>query len=382
MIRIESPENCCGCTACESVCPHQAIVMEPDVLGFLYPKVNEDKCVDCGACDKVCQFNDKYDVSQNLKTPVPYAARHKNMSEVMKSRSGAVFAAISDFILEQGGVVYGVGYKEHFRVVHKRATTKEERDEFRGSKYVQSDLRGIFRQVKQDLKEGKLVLFSGTPCQTAGLNAFVGARLRENLYLTDIVCHGVPGPFIWRDYLDYLERKQGSRIVEVNFRDKEKYGWKAHKETFKFENGGGRLSFSYLFYQHITFRHSCGVCHFTNLKRPSDITLADYWRWERTDPNINTDNKGVSLIICNTEKGAKLFEAIKDRLNVIPAELPNIMQQQLSMPSAIHPKRMEFEEYYAKHGFENTMCHFGFMGWMREFQMWKKRIKRKIRTLI
>ena len=136
--------------------------MEPDTLGFLYPKVNESKCIDCGLCEKVCQFNDNYDKSQNLSTPDVYGARHKDINEVMRSRSGAAFVAISDYILEQGGIVYGCGYKGHFRVVHKRATTKEVRDEFRGSKYVQSDLTGIYRQVKEDLKHGLTVLFSGT----------------------------------------------------------------------------------------------------------------------------------------------------------------------------------------------------------------------------
>lgn len=240
MIKITDPKDCCGCTACASICAHDAITMEPDTLGFLYPKVDESKCVDCGLCDKVCQFNDNYDRSLNLEKPIAYAARHKDINEVMKSRSGAAFVAISDYILEQGGVIYGAGYKDHFRVAHKRATTKEERDEFRGSKYVQSDLTGVFRQVKEDLKNGLTVLFSGTPCQTSGLNAYVGKRLRENLILVDIVCHGVPGPFLWRDYIAYLERKQGDQIVTVNFRDKELYGWKAHKESYIFKMGGAK----------------------------------------------------------------------------------------------------------------------------------------------
>ena len=128
--------------------------MEPDVLGFLYPKVDVSKCIGCGLCKKVCQFNDNYDKTQNLSHSIVYAARHKDVNEIMKSRSGATFVAISDYILEQGGVVYGAGYKNHFRVVHKRAATKAERDEFRGSKYVQSDLTGVFKQVKEDLKSG------------------------------------------------------------------------------------------------------------------------------------------------------------------------------------------------------------------------------------
>ncbi len=211
--------------------------MKSDALGFLYPVVDESKCTNCGLCEKVCAFNDKYDTSLNLPEPIAYGARQKNIDEVMKSRSGAVFAAVADYVLEQGGVVYGVGYTDHFRVVHKRATTKEECNEFRGSKYVQSDINGTFRQVKKDLKDGLTVLFSGTPCQTSGLNSYVGKKLRTKLILIDLVCHGVPAPYIWRDYLAYLEKKQGDVITWVDFRDKSQFGWSAHKETFKFKMG-------------------------------------------------------------------------------------------------------------------------------------------------
>ena len=186
MIKINNPADCCGCTACASVCAHDAIIMQPDSLGFLYPKIDESKCVDCGLCEKVCSFNDNYETSNNFEKPLAYAARHKKMSEIETSRSGAAFIAMSDYILEQGGVVYGAGYADHFRVVHKRATTKEERNEFKGSKYVQSDLNTVFRQVKKDLRDGLTVLFSGTPCQTSGLNSYVGKKLRENLFLVDI----------------------------------------------------------------------------------------------------------------------------------------------------------------------------------------------------
>lgn len=169
MIKIIDKKNCCGCTACASICVHGAIAMLPDSLGFLYPVVDASKCVNCGLCEKVCSFNDNYDVSANFTIPEAFAVRHKDLREIMKSRSGASFAAISDWVFYQGGVVYGVGYKDHFVVAHKKAINIKERDEFRGSKYVQSDLRGVYAQVKKDLKDGYLVLFSGTPCQTAGL---------------------------------------------------------------------------------------------------------------------------------------------------------------------------------------------------------------------
>ena len=382
MIEIKNKEQCCGCTACASVCPHDAIDMKPDGLGFLYPEVDLQKCTDCHLCEKVCAFNDNYDTSLNLSKPDVYGARHKNPEEVETSRSGAAFIAISDWILAQGGVVYGAGYKDHFRVAHKRATTKEERNEFKGSKYVQSDLSDVFKQVKRDLKNGLIVLFSGTPCQTAGLNSYIGKKLRSNLYLVDIVCHGVPGPYIWRDYIAYLEKKQGSEICWVDFRDKQKFGWKAHHETFKFVKGGGKMTFTYAFYQHIMFRHSCGVCHFCNTRRPSDITIADFWGWEKTDPNFNKDDKGVSLILVNTEKGQQLFDAIKGDLNYFPAELENVLQTHLRKPSDIHPKREEFEKDYSKHGLVHAFKKFGIMGWKHNYHIYKRKVKNKLNRII
>ncbi len=341
MIHITDPADCCGCTACASICAHDAITMQPDCMGFLYPTVNTTLCTDCGLCETVCAFNEHYDTSLNLPQPEAYAARHKNMKEVETSRSGAAFIAISDWILQQGGSVYGAGYTDHFRVVHKRATTREERDEFKGSKYVQSDMGKVFRQVKQDLKNGMIVLFSGTPCQTSGLNAYIGKKLCKNLYLVDIVCHGVPAPYLWRDYLSYLEKKQGAKICWVNFRDKQEFGWKAHKETFKFVRGGGKV-----------------------------------------DPNINSDDKGVSLILINTEKGQKLFEAIQHDLNTIPATLDKCLQPNLKHPTIIHPQRMDFERDYKKYGFSYVMKKYGNNERRHKLKSTIKKIKNKIKRII
>ena len=139
---------------------------------------------------------------------------------------------------------------------------------------------------------------------------------------------------------------------------------------------GGKINYTHLFYRHILFRHSCGECHYTNLHRPSDITIADYWGWQKTDPEFNADNKGCSLVLCNTEKGQKLFDAIKDRMNTIPAELPNVMQKHLSKPSAIHPRRMDFERYYIKGGFEYAARKTGMVGWRHTLDIVIKRIKK------
>lgn len=386
MIQITNKADCCGCTACASVCAHHAISMKPDALGFLYPKVDTEKCTNCGLCEKVCAFNSNYDKSLNLAQPLAYAARHKDMKEVETSRSGAAFIAISDYVLDNGGVVYGAGYTDHFRVIHKRATTKQERDEFKGSKYVQSDLNHVFLQIKKDLKDGLTVLFSGTPCQTAGLNSFIGKKLREHLILVDIVCHGVPSPYIWKDYIAYLEKKHKDSICLVNFRDKQLFGWTAHHETFKFSNIMREKliskSFTYLFYEHIMFRLSCGVCPYTNTRRPSDITIADFWGWEKTDPNINTDDKGVSLILINTKKGNMIFDSIKSQMITIPAKLEDCLQPNLQHPSAIHPKRMQFEHDYQRKGFSYIMRKYGDIGWKYQIRRILRKVKRTIKSHI
>ena len=365
MIQINDKADCCGCTACASVCPKDAILMEPDVLGFKYPKVDLDKCINCGLCEKVCAFNVNYDRSLNLDEPELYAARHKDIHEIETSRSGAAFIAISDYILENGGIVYGVGYNDHFRVVHKCAINKEERNEFKGSKYVQSDLDGIFRQVRNDLKNGKVVLFSGTPCQTAGLNSFVGKKLRENLILVDIVCHGVPSPYIWRDYLMYVENKYKSKVVKVDFRDKSRIGWSGHIESFIFDSGEKIESKIYtdLFQQNVMLRPSCSICYFTNYNRPSDFTLADYWGWEKISSNFNKDNKGCSLLFINTQKASFIFDVICNRLNFVKTTKDKCEQPNLQTPSKIKQNFNDFINDYRRDGFNGILKKYSILNY-------------------
>lgn len=382
MINIQDRSNCCGCTACASICAHNAISMEPDSMGFKYPGVDVSKCVNCGLCEKVCAFNENYDKSLNLQEPLAYGVRHKDMNEVATSRSGAAFIAISDWVLDNDGVVYGAGYTGHFRVVHKRATTKEERNEFKGSKYVQSDMNDVFRQVKSDLKAGLKVLFSGTPCQVAGLASFVGKKLRENLYLVDIVCHGVPAPNIWRDYLAYVEKKYNDTAIAADFRDKTELGWAAHRESFTFKSGKvHRNTYTYLFYEHIMFRPSCEKCHYTNLQRPSDITIADFWGWEKTDNTINSDDKGISLVFCNTNKGCDLYSIIKGSVNYVPVKIEDCLQPNLQHPSIMHRDCADFECRYKKHGFLHIAKRYGDLGWRYVLKRFVQKSRTAIRLL-
>lgn len=368
MIRLKSPEECCGCSACARICAHGAITMEPDALGFNYPRVDANLCTNCGLCEKVCAFGSGYATDGNLTQPLVYAVRHKDRQTMATSRSGGAFIAFSDRMLEQGGTVYGAAFEDRFRVVHKRAASKAERDAFKGSKYVQSDMGTAFASVLADLRAGGPVLFSGTPCQTAGLRSFLAMKRADTrrLYLCDIVCHGVPAPYVWRDYLAYQEKRHGRRITGVNFRDKHELGWAAHQESFTFEGGKGVVYsdiFTRAFYAHILFRPACGVCPYTNFRRPSDITLGDYWGWQRVDPQFGADDKGVSLVLVNTRQGERLFDAVSQRLDYLKSSPELAGQPNLRHPSEIHPDSALFEQDFAGRGFEYAMKRRGLLGW-------------------
>lgn len=358
-------DDCCGCTLCSTVCPKQAITMKPDVMGFLYPDIEDSKCIDCGKCVRFCNFKEDYKTPFALDKPIAYGGRHKSLDEVAKSQSGAAFVVLSDYILSQGGVVYGVGYKEFFRAAHKRAATIEERDEFRGSKYVQSDMSGIYEQVKADLQEGRKVMFTGTPCQVAAVASYIGDKeLRANLFLMDIVCHGVPGPFMWRDYLHFLESKENQKLTSVNFRDKKYKGWHAHVESFTFEHTYTyTYTYTYLFYSHINLRYSCGQCPYTNFRRVSDVTVSDFWGVEKSKAaRLGADNKGCSLFLVNTEKGKLWFDSVKPSLDFIAVDLDECIQPQLLHPAKLHKKRNKFEEDFTKYGFAYVRRKYGNVG--------------------
>ncbi len=383
MIQVQDKRECCGCTACASICNHEAIHMQVDEMGFKYPVVDISKCVECGLCEKVCAFQEHYDTASNFQEPFVYAVRHKNNKEIKTSRSGAMFTALSDFIFERKGIVYGVGFADHFRVVHKRITNREDCKDLKGSKYVQSDLTDIFRSVKKDLADGFPVLFSGTPCQTSGLHSFLGKKEWENLYLCDIVCHGVPSPKVWADYLEYVETKENRLIEKVNFRDKER-GWKAHFESFVFQGGKKIITrtFTDLFYKHLILRPSCSSCKFTNTRRPSDITIADFWGWEKAVPGFNDDDLGCSLVFVNTPKGDQLFKHILPEIHAIQTDLAHCMQPNLEHPSVFSPKYDSFWKDYQRKGFDFVVKKYGDKGFRHKISQFKSKVKRIIKYCI
>ena len=256
-----------------------------------------------------------------------YIVKQKDIKSRMLSRSGGVFAAVSDLILDAGGVVYGCALDDKFDAYHKRATTKEERDAFRGSKYVQSDMKDAMKQVLEDLRNGKLVLFSGTPCQIAGIKGICPKDYSEQLLCMDIVCHGVPSPAVWNAYKSYMEKKYHGKITAVDFRNKSKHGWWEHIESVKihgFEHDS--QIYKNLFYEHNILRECCYECPYKNLDRQGDITIADAWGIAMAAPDFD-DNHGVSLVLANTDKGQKWLEKAFSECEYRECDIADYMQE-------------------------------------------------------
>lgn len=248
--------------------------------------------------------------------PIAFAAKSIYPEVRSNSRSGGVFTGISDVILNNNGVIYGCKMDQDGVIFHARAVNAEERNLFRGSKYVESDLKNCFRQVVADLSEGRYVLFSGTSCQVAGLLSFLRAKKvnSELLITVDIVCHGVPSSKIWTEYRRYLEDKWDGKIESYEFRNKNKFGWVSNIETVVISGKSHDTNdYTQLFYNHHILRPSCFCCRFKDIPRNSDITLADFWGIDKVLPKFN-DGKGVSLVLVNSEKGKHIFESCSEQL--------------------------------------------------------------------
>lgn len=369
MISVNKLEKCCGCSACVNICPKHAINFATDYLGFHYPEVDQDKCIKCGLCLKVCKFKDDNISITNNIIPDIYGIRNKNIDELNFSQSGGAFWIIAQILIKRGYIIYGVGLDEHFTAKHKRATSLKECKEFRGSKYTQSELCDIFKKVKIDLLNNLKVLFVGTPCQIDGIKSFLGNLANRNLITIDIVCHAVPSPKIWQNYLDYIEEKYNQKIKTVNFRDK-RYGWHSHFETFILENGAIITDNIHrmFFYNHLTIRPSCTRCIYTNFRRVSDITIGDFWGWEKYHKEWN-DNKGVSLVIVNTDLGKRLFELMKDNCLYIKSNTKECIQPQLIAPIKANKKYNKFTNDFERYGFNYVLEHYGDFGWRYWFRI-------------
>lgn len=336
-------EHCTGCEACAQRCPKQCITMIPGEFGFLYPKIDRVKCVDCHFCEKVCPINKD---RQELPNQVAYAAVHQDKQILLNSTSGGAFTALATAVLNNNGIVYGVSMDD-FIVQHVRVDSAKDLAGLRGSKYLQSRIGRVFLQAEQDLKTGRKVLFSGTPCQIDGLKQFL-CKDYDNLLTADIVCHGVGSQAYFDKFISSI-REREPKIREIKFRSKRFSGWSVTSGALVLEGNGkerykpfyNHEQYYYRFFlEGSIYRRSCYLCKYANLNRPGDFTLGDFWGVERLRLPINTYN-GCSLVIVNSLRGMQIIDALSE-LKLVPVPVKEAIKgnEQLFNPSKLTDTRV------------------------------------------
>ncbi len=300
---------CCGCGACELVCPKKCIKMIYDEEGFLYPILDKELCIHCGLCEIHCPIIKE---TKNNKVLFSYGLIHRENNITKNSSSGGAFTAIAEYVLSNDGVVFGCAFNENIEAKTICIESRTDLYKLRGSKYVQCDTNKQYKNIKTFLDKGRIVLYCSTPCQIAGLKSYL-SKDYDNLFLIDLFCHGTPSPKLFEKYITWLGEKYGSKISNYCFRDK-KYGWSA-KGYFKTEfnheyelNGSDPYYYSFLMGR--TYRPVCYQCKYANPQRTGDITIGDFWGVEKNHPNINTE-EGVSAVLINNLKGQKVLDYIK-----------------------------------------------------------------------
>lgn len=335
---------CCGCSACYDICPQSAIKMIEDNEGFYYPNIDSSKCINCGLCEVICPT---HNLKRNLTKSEAFAAYYLKENIRLMSSSGGIFSALADYVLTNNGVVYGAAFDVNFEVSHSRITDKSDLNKLRGSKYVQSDCTGIYKQCRNDLNDEKLVLFTGTPCQVEALKKFL-IKEYENLITIDLACHGVPSRLVWRKYVKRISAINKLPIKNINFRVKDK-SWKRYSIRFSFDDNTTYIKdvnqepFMIGFLQNLYLRPSCYQCQFKSIERVSDITIADFWGVENNYPELD-DDKGISLIIIHSNQGTKLLKAIKRSIFIKSVDLDCAIKYNLAIVKAseVNSKRAAF----------------------------------------
>ncbi|SDJ24883.1 4Fe-4S dicluster domain-containing protein [Lachnospiraceae bacterium G41] len=324
--------DCCGCLGCVSVCPNSAIGVITNRKGFLYPQIDETKCIHCGACVRFCQFSNT--ILPPKDKVESYVCVLNNKYELNSSSSGGVFFAVSDYVLKNGGVVYGAVMDDDFYVRITRADNVNERNQMRRTKYVQGIMGDSYDKIKKDILEGKIVLFSGTPCQCLAVKQYLGES--DNLILLDFICHGVPSPQVFIDYLEYVEKITKSKVKNFYFRSKE-FGHvhSQHSEALC-ENGATyyMMPSADIYYKsflaNLMSRESCYNCPFASTERITDITMGD--AWGSVAKELNSLN-GISTLIVNSEKGRNIINQIMDSMEFKQVEIMDRLQPQLKYPA-------------------------------------------------
>lgn len=344
MIAIENKGLCCGCSACASICPKHCITMEEDREGFLYPIVNESQCIDCGECERVCHELHPYGERSPIKV---LAAVNTDEDVRMRSSSGGVFYSLAERAISEGGVVFGARFDENWQVVIDYAETLEGVKAFMGSKYVQARIETAYTDTKRFLQEGRKVLFSGTPCQIAGLHHFL-KKGYDNLTTVDVICHGVPSPKVWKKYINEICGTPAA-IIGINFRDKTN-GWSDYNVCvrYKSENVVKELQtkatkdvFMRAFLADFATRLSCYSCKAKRGRSHSDITLGDFWGIDNVFPDMN-DERGTSVVVIHTEKGRKSVEGLGIKTKETSLDMLKQYNPSYIRSAPRHPKRDTF----------------------------------------
>lgn len=373
---INGGRRCFGCGGCSVACPKSAIHMERDAEGFAYPVIDFARCVRCGACVRVCPVNAP---DRKAAEPEFFSIRHRDPAVRRASTSGGAFTLLSDAMLARGGAVAGAVMTPDFQVRHAVAHDAAGRDAMRGSKYLQSDASPVFVEVKKLLGSGREVLFSGTPCQVAALHSFLGGA-PEKLVIVDFICHGVPSPLVFDGYLRHLEARHGAKATSVRFRDQSR-GCVPMRIGVDFADGQSYLGdcendlFFKIFLSGISNRPCCTRCPFTHVRRTSDLTIADNWRFAAFAPEWD-DNTGVSTLLVNTPRGAALLKDAAEALEIRKCTLADIDQHYLHRPGGLHPDRDLFFRALRKHGFAAAAADF-----TRPRPLWRRIRSRLLKLL-
>ncbi|MBQ8291235.1 MAG: Coenzyme F420 hydrogenase/dehydrogenase, beta subunit C-terminal domain [Clostridia bacterium] len=347
---IDAGKKCTACGACKQVCPVACITMQEDENGFLKPIINTEQCIGCNRCLTVCPIEMPL---QEVRSKA-YAVVSRNLDFLSAATSGGAFGVIASFVIENGGVVYGCAYGEALKPMHMRVETKSALEIFFGSKYIQSDTGETFVSAQRDLKENKLVLFSGTPCQIAGLKAFLGKEY-DNLLTVDLICHGVPSYAYFRKYLDGLEEKEKMVITDFSFRSKKNRGWSVNGTFLGYQQNYNRKKekklnncdsyyYSY-FLEGDIYRESCYTCKYATLQRVGDFTLGDFWGAEGADLPFSV-KKGCSLVLVNTNKANDVFPKLNFLCQEISIEDACKFNGQLNKPTKVSARREELLRQY------------------------------------
>lgn len=380
----KNKKDCCGCTACMNICPKNAITMQEDEEGFLYPIIDSKKCINCGLCKKICAFQNETEIKDTLKEPKVYAAKNRDLEELKTSSSGGMFIEIAKKVINQDGIVYGVAFDQNFKAIHIRVDNDKDLEKCKGSKYSQSYMGNIYQDVKKDLEKGKLVLFTGTPCQVGGLNEYLKDINKENLILVDIVCHGTPSPKLFRQYIEFINKLKKKKVQNYYHRSK-KEGWSRNEEVI-YEDGKSefktRLSETWknIFYSNLCLRPSCYNCKYTKVPRTSDITIADFWGIEKFDKAFY-DKNGVSLLIINTEKGNRIFQKIQNDIVYSERKIEEAKEKNPQLYKSIQvllEERDTFWKIYNKDGFKKIASLYGGYNFIGKIKHFVKKILKKI----